>query len=144
MSTWSIGSSEHERLAITLLSGPAEDEGYDWVSARATIAAGGFRGDSNVMLTFTDLVRFQQELHTLYRELKGEAALTTVEDQVNLKLTMDKLGHIEAAGYLMDEAGVGNCLTFTLSLDQTFLKQTLSELDTAIAEAIRMTGEQSR
>ncbi len=133
MSTWSVGYSEHERLTVTLLSSPAEDEGYDWVSARAVVTAGGFQGDSNVMLTLADLIRFQQELHTLYRDLKGEAALTTIEDQISLKLTTDRLGNIEAVGHLMDSAA-GNRLSFTLNLDQTFLKQTISELDKAIAE----------
>jgi len=133
MSTWSVGYAEHERLIVTLLSSPAEDEGYDWVSARAVVAAGGFRGDCHVMLTFTDLIRFQQELHVLYRDLKGQATLKTVEDLISLKLTIDGLGNIEAVGHLMEPAA-GNRLSFTLSLDQTFLKQTISELDKAIAD----------
>ncbi|MDY6791816.1 MAG: hypothetical protein SWH54_11180 [Thermodesulfobacteriota bacterium] len=135
MSTWSIGCSELERFEVTLLSPAAKDEGYDWISARASVAVGGFRGDASLMLTLTDLIRFQQELHSLYRDLKGEAELTTVEDQVSLKLSTDGLGNISATGHLMDQAGVGNRLTFTLNLDQTFLKETISELDTAIENA---------
>ena len=136
MTRWSIGHSERERLTIELLSPPAQDEGYDWITARATITVGGFHGDTQLMITLADMIRFAEQLHPLYETLKGEAEFTTIEDQVYMKLTTDGLGHITVAGHLMDQVGVGNKLLFNVSLDQTFLKNALAELKQAI-EAVK-------
>ena len=86
------------------------------------------------MFTLADMLPFQKEFHVLYKNLKGEAVLATIEDQIRLKLTTDSLGHIKVSGHLMDQAGTGNRLTFTIDLDQTFLGHAISELDVAIAD----------
>ena len=142
MNSWSIGYSERERLLIEMLSLPAGDCGYDWISTRVIIDVGGFHGDTQVMITLTDMKRFRSQLNNLYKTLTGEAEFTTVEDQVRFKLTTDGLGHIGLNGHLMDNAGMGNRLAFSLELDQTFLQKTLSELEQAIVAAEQPVDEQ--
>jgi hypothetical protein len=132
MNTWSIGHAEKEYLRIELLSPPAKDEGYDWISARAIIDVGGFHGDTTIMITLTDMARFAQQVRSLYDTLKGEAEFRTIEDQIYIKLTTDGLGHITASGYLADQAGMGNRLSFKIEFDQTVLQKTLAELDSAV------------
>ena len=135
MTTWSIGHSENERFTVELLSPSAKDEGYDWITARAIIAVGGFHGDTQLMITLSDLIRFAEQLQRLNNKLKGEAEFTTIEDQVRIKLTTDGLGHITATGYLIDQAGTGNELRFTLDLDQTFLQETINQIEQAIKQS---------
>ncbi len=117
---------------MELLSSPAEGEGYDWISATASVVAGGFTGQTRLMITFADLKYFRNELRELQKSLKGEAEFNTIEGQIYLKLTTDGLGHINVDGYLMDEAGIGNKLIFEFGIDQTFLKQTLDEIEMCI------------
>jgi hypothetical protein len=142
MNSWSIGYSERERLLIEMLSPPADDCGYDWISTRATIDVGGFHGDTQLMITLSDMKRFRDQLQNLYKTLKGEAEFTTIEDQVRFKLTTDGLGHIGVNGHLMDNDGMGNKLTFSIGMDQTFLRKTITELEQAIATAEQSRGEQ--
>ncbi len=142
MNSWSIGYSERERLLIEMLSPPTGDCGYDWISTRVTIDVGGFHGDTQVMITLADMKRFRGQLQNLYTTLAGEAKFTTVEDQILFTLTTDGLGHIGVTGHLMDNAGMGNLLTFSLKLDQTFLQKTLSELEQAIVTAEQSVSEQ--
>lgn len=144
MNAWSIGYAERERLIIEMLSLPADDEGYDWISARATIDVGGFHGDTQLTITLADMKRFRDELQKLYKSLEGEAQFTTIEDQVRVRVAIDGLGHIKMSGHLMDNPGLGNQLTFELEMDQTFLGKTISELDEAIKTAEKPGGKPPR
>jgi hypothetical protein len=135
MNTWTIGQRQEERLSVTVLSRAAKEEGYDWVSARASIDVGGFRGDVALTITLSDMVRFAGQLRPVYETLKGQAEFRTIEDQLFLKLTIDHLGHVSVGGHLRDQAGIGNKLEFKLELDQSFLKGTLAELNKAIETA---------
>ena len=132
MTSWSIGYTERERLCLEPLSPPADDCGTDWITARATVDVGGFHGDIHLMITLADIKRFRDQLQDLYKTLRGEAEFTTIEDQIRVKLTSDRLGHITATGHLMDDVGTGNKLTFTIGLDQSFLQKTLTEVDNSI------------
>ena len=135
MNTWTIGQAERERLCVAVLSRPTEDEGYDWVSAKESIQVGGFHGEVSLTITLSDMVRFAQQLRSLYESLKVGAEFRTIEDQLYIKLATDRLGHIAGTGHLMDQAGTGNRLEFRLELDQSFLRSTLTELDKVIEAA---------
>jgi hypothetical protein len=132
MTSWSIENLQKEYLRIELLSRPAEGEGYDWISAEATIDVGGFRGRTTLKITYTDLVNFAGQVHSLYQTLQGAAEFKTIENQIKLKLTNDGLGHLTVTGHLMDQAGAGNKLIFAFDFDQTILQRTMIELDEAI------------
>jgi hypothetical protein len=131
---WSIGHSERERLQIVLLSKPADlvREGLDWVSAEASIQAGGFRGHSPLYLTRGDLDTFLAEAERLYAELSGSATFRTIEEQLEFTVQANALGQLTTHGYLMDSAGTGNKLAFHLALDQSLLKRTITELRSAL------------
>ena len=132
MTSWSLKNPQQEYLRMELLSPPAKGEGYDWISAEASIDVGGFRGRTTLMITYTDLVNFAGQVHALYQTLQGSAEFKTIEDQIKLKLTADGLGHLTVTGHLMDQAGNGNKLIFTFDFDQTILQRTMIELDEAI------------
>ena len=134
MPSWSIGHPEKERIEVVLLSPPANDCGYDWVSARAHVAVGAFRAEIPMMILASDMQRFRDALEPLYRDLRGTAEFTTIEHQIGLKVEVDRVGHIRVTGHVKDDASFGNRLTFTLEFDQTILQRTLSELSRALSE----------
>jgi hypothetical protein len=134
MPSWSIGHSERERLEVALLSSPAAEEGYDWVPARAHVAVGGFQGSTDLTIMASDMKRFHAAVESMYRRLKGEAEFTTLEDQLYIKVTVDALGHVQATGYLKDDASFGNRLCFQIAFDQSLLGRTVRELEQALAE----------
>ncbi len=138
---WSIGYQEIERLEVEILSAPDNNEVYDWVSARARINVGGFKGDTQLMICASEIKRFTEELDSLYRDLKGFAEFKTIENQLYLKLNVDYQGHIYMEGFLRDDAvgfGKSNKLSFEIEFDQTYLARTLSELKKTVTELSKM------
>ena len=135
--TFSFGHSEHERVEIEVLGYERSPVGEyfddNWLTVKATIQAGGFRGKINAAILTSDLVGFLPKLRALYEKLEGVAEFTTMERQIFLSLTGDGLGHVELNAEIMDKAGVGNCLSFTLSLDQTMLLTSINELEKIVA-----------
>ena len=131
---WSIGNESKERLEVEIQSSPANPatEGYDWISAQATIRVGSFQGQTKLSITKTDIIRFRDELLQLYETLKGMAEFTTIESLLYLKVIVDSLGHITVSGSLLDDCSFGNKLDFTIEIDQSHLKRTISELNTCL------------
>jgi len=136
---FSFGHSEHERVEIDVLgyeySSVSEYyEDGNWLTVKAAVWAGGFHGKINAAIFTDELAHFLPELRSLYDKLHGVAEFITVEGQILLRLTGDGLGHIELHGELKDQAGIGNCLTFTLHLDQTMLVNPIDELEKIMAK----------
>ena len=129
-----FGHADRESLVLSLDLPANTDSGYEWISCRAAVHAGNFQGMADLYLEAGDLKRFSQPLEGLYRTLKGEAALDTIEGQISLKLVGDGKGHIELRGTLLDRCGDGNTLKFVLQYDQTLLWQTISALRDAISQ----------
>ncbi|MBK7230640.1 MAG: hypothetical protein IPH97_17630 [Ignavibacteriales bacterium] len=65
----------------------------------------------------------------MYRDLKGGAQFSTIEDQVCFNLKMNKLGAVSIEGYLRDNFNNSNELKFTIESDQTFLFNCISEIN---------------
>jgi hypothetical protein len=136
---WSIGNVSKERLEIEIQSPPANasTEGYDWITAQARICVGCFQGQTKLSITKTDIVRFRDELLRLYETLKGIAEFTTIESQIYLKVVTDNLGHMTVSGNLSDDCSFGNQLEFTIEIDQSHLKRTISEINAYLKTADR-------
>ena len=134
MPSWSIGFPEKERLHVCLSSELFSNRGYEWLSAKVRINVGGFVGDVSMTLLFGELMRFKEQLETLFRTLRGKAELKTLEGQLHIVVEVDKLGHVTAKGELCDGAGIGNVLRFEIRFDQTLLWHTISELGEALLE----------
>jgi hypothetical protein len=134
---FTFGHSEHERVEIDVFGYERSPVGeyYDdnWLTVKAAVQAGGFYGKINAAIFTDELAGFLPKLRALYEKLEGVAEFTTMEGQILLRLTGDGLGHIELHGELEDQAGIGNCLTFTLRLDQTMLLTSINELEKVVA-----------
>jgi hypothetical protein len=101
----------------------------NWLSVKVAIQAGGFKGNYAADFRNEELARFHAALVRLYAAQEGVAAFETMEGQLSLKLTRDRLGHIAVEGIAQDDAGIGNKLHFHFGIDQTYLPALIAELD---------------
>jgi hypothetical protein len=84
-----------------------------------------FTARCDVAWQTTDLLRFQAALHALLDDLSGVARLSTLEDQVELTIRLEK-GKGTVQGRVEGHAIAA--LEFEGTTDQSFLKKTLAEL----------------
>ena len=135
---FSIGYPDKERLEITLVAAANDPkaEGYDWAKGQVRIDVGAFNGELQIDLCLSDIIRFKEQLEPVYEKLEGIAEFKTIEDQLSIRIEVDKLGHVQASGYLLDDFVAGNKLIFNISYDQTLLWHTISEIDEALFELI--------
>jgi len=133
---FSFGQSERERIEVDIMSyeraASGEYSDDNWLSVSITVRVGGFSGRVDAAIVTDELVRFADQLHRLYEALTGSAEFTTLEGQLSLTLSCDALGHITLRGEILDQAGIGNRLSFHLDLDQSFLQKSIGELDAVI------------
>src|SRR4029078_4539989 len=138
MPFFSVGYPNKERIEVTLLGPPAnpKTEGYDWIKGLVRVEVGAFRGDLEIYLCVSDMIRFKEQLEPVYQNLKGVAEFKTIEDQLAIRVEVDRLGHVQASGYLLDDFVCGNKLYFNIAYDQTLLWHTISEIDEALWELL--------
>ena len=95
---------------------------------------GAFNGELQIDLCLSDIIRFKEQLEPVHEKLEGIAEFKTIEDQLSIRIEVDKLGHVQASGYLLDDFVAGNKLIFNINYDQTLLWHTISEIDEALFE----------
>ena len=134
MPFFSIGYPDKECLVVTLLGAPTASgsEGYEWIKAVAHVEVGAFNGDLEIRIDVSDMTRFHDELEVVYRNVAGVAEFKAIEDQLYINIEVDKLGHVQASGYMIDDSVAGNKLNFNIQFDQTLLWHTISEIDEAL------------
>ena len=130
-----VGGSERERLTIEV-SGRMHFGASDYWDGNLLISpievvVGGFTGRVAAGLRAEELRAFRGGLENLYASLEGEARLDSMEDWLLLGCRGDGRGHVEISGSICDAPGVGNRLSFSLSLDQTFLPEIIWSLQEA-------------
>jgi hypothetical protein len=142
MPSFSIGYPEKERLEVTLLGVPAnpKTEGYDWTKALVHVEVGGFKGEVEIYMCVSDMIRFKEQLEPVYQNLNGVAEFQTIEGQLYIRIEADRLGHVQATGYLSDDLSSGNKLEFEIQYDQTLLWHTIAEIDEASFELSQKTA----
>jgi len=130
MSSIVIGfpKSDHIELSVLGYERPPSGEFYDdnWLSCTVAIQAGAFRGKFSANFLTSELSSLYTDLQRLYRDLRGQVLFEPLESQLELKFSCNSLGHIVVSGTAMDQAGIGNKLSFSASFDQTHLGELLS------------------
>lgn len=124
------GNGNFIRIELIGLSHESAELNWDknWITGFVKLKAGGFSGEFNAEFMTIDFIQFQEELEFLYNNLSGNANFQTLEDQVEIKISGDGLGHLEAECVVMDSAGFGNKLEFEIQFDQTFLPRITNQL----------------
>ena len=130
---FSLGKTQEERVEVEVqgyeraVSGDYHDD--NWLTAEVRIRAGRFRGKVDAAILTVELQGFLVQLRTLHETLRGVAKFETLEEQLQLTLNGDGLGHIDVTGEVADEPGIGNRLLFKLHLDQSQLGASIRELE---------------
>ena len=106
----------------------------NWIKGFVKVKAGGFNGEFNAEFMTVDFISFKTELTKLYDKLNGIASFQTLENQVDIKIKGDGIGHLNAECEVMDFAGMGNKLIFEINFDQTHIPKLLNELGKIISK----------
>ena len=101
----------------------------NWVKGFVKVKAGGFSGEFKADFMTVDFISFKNELIKLYDQLNGTATFNTFENQVEIKIVGDGIGHLKAECQVMDYAGMGNKLEFEINFDQTHIPKIVNQLE---------------
>lgn len=112
----------------------------NWIITTVTVKGGKFSGQFEAEFMTIDFEKFKQELKPLYDNLKGSATFSGLEGQLELNIVGDGLGHFDVSVVAIDQAGFGSKLSFTMSFDQTLIKELVSQLD-AITRKFPIIGD---
>jgi hypothetical protein len=115
---------------------PNSDNDWDknWIRSKITVKGGAFRGQFGCDLMTTDFELFKRELKKTYDFLKGKAEFKTLEEQIQIKIEGDGLGHFTVDCEVMDDAGTGNKLNISMAFDQTQIPDLVRHLDKIIKQ----------
>jgi len=122
-----FGFEDRESVILNLDLPAESDSGYDCISCLVHVRAGNFDARVKHLIERRDLIPFSEAAEKLYRSLKGEAVLNSLEGHIYLKLTGDGKGHIKLQGELVDR-GIENKFFLVIEYDQTLLWQSVSAL----------------
>jgi hypothetical protein len=123
------GGSEFIELRL-----PRRGASNGWFHAEVEIAVQCFSGSVTAFFDAADFQNFEKGLRPLYTTLRGTAELKPMEGQVVISLKGNGRGGIAVEGEAWSQANWQNKLQFTFEIDQTFLPQTLAQLETINAE----------
>ena len=119
------------RIDLIDFNYPYADLDWDknWISGIVKVKAGAFSGEFKTDFMTVDFVSFKNEMEKLYDKLNGIATFYTLENQVEIKIIGDGIGHLKAECEVMDYAGIGNKLKFEIDFDQTYIPKLLNQLE---------------
>ncbi|MGV3546071.1 MAG: WapI family immunity protein [Pedobacter sp.] len=128
------GNGNFVKINLIGFSHPNAELDWDknWVKVFVEVKAGAFSGEFDADLMTTDFASFRNELEELYSKLTGTATFSTLEDQVNIKVIGDGIGHLKAECYVMDSPGLGSILQFEIDFDQTYIPNVIRQIEKII------------
>jgi hypothetical protein len=132
-----FGGQDHEVLAIRVLSRAGHDSPVpdywenNWLSCQVEVRAGGFHAEVSCYFLTEDFPRLRDEIRDVYSDRATDAEFTTLEGQLEFRVTRNARGRIELFGHL-SELGNGNRLLFLLRFDQSYLPAIIRDLERLI------------
>jgi hypothetical protein len=123
-----IGNKGSDYVSIRVI-GPAP--GGLWTKTEIQVRCDGWSGTANWSFYKGELRTFAEAIRRLYRDLTGAAELQPLEPNLTLTLTGDGKGHISAEGVAMNNLPSSTALTFSFSVDQTYLMEIADRLNDA-------------
>lgn len=127
----SEGTDDFLEFKIGGRTHPASNHSYDrrWLLAGIHLQVGDFTGQVSANVTDNELHRFYTDLKTFYQTLNGQISFQPYESWFEFVFDVNKLGQVTFSGYVTDGLYQGNKLLFRIALDQTFLKDSLKQLE---------------
>ena len=105
--------------------------GYD-VSAKIKIESEGFSVNSTFYTSTGEIFSFFQKIKDCNKLLFGTAKFISYEDNLELNLIYDNLGHVEINGKYRNNSGLENVLNFEFNSDQSFISQFINDFQSTI------------
>ena len=99
-------------------------------SCSLEIFSDGFYGNTNFLVNYNDLVSFFRKIENMYKTLVGEASIKDYDFGSYLNVECDYIGKFLFNGVLISESFQE--LKFTNKIDQTYLKEFLSDFSEEI------------
>ena len=126
---------DYVRISLFDRSHPECHDYWDgnWLAASVDVQAGSFHGTVEGDIRADELVGFLEPLRRLQQTLEGTSQFETLENWLSIRATGDGIGHINVECEILDQPGIGNKLLCTLKTDQTHIRNTVAELETAVA-----------
>jgi hypothetical protein len=126
-----FGGAEFNRLelVVSAYEYPHATDYYDgnWLAVVVSVQCGGFKGSISCNLTTYEFVEFLKQTSGLLGGQKKSAEYNSLEDRIHLELREEGRGHYELLGMLRGD-DLTTKLNFKLTLDQTQLRRTASEI----------------
>ncbi len=124
------GNGNSIKIELLGLNNPNAELGYDanWIGGNVSVKAGAFFGKFKADFITSDFPSFKNQLEKLYENLNGFAEFYTLENQVEIKIKGDGIGHLNAVCEVVDFPGDGNELKFHIEFDQTHLLLIIKQL----------------
>lgn len=98
------------------------------------IRSGNFTGKGSVIFSSLDILSFYNELMICYESLCGSAKLIASRDcHFELDVIFDKHGKVICSGHFDESWESNHQLKFRYQSDQTFFRETLTELKTILS-----------
>ncbi len=122
------------RIEPISLTFPKADLDWDrnWIKTNVTVKGGVFSGQFAAEFMTTDFEIFKQQLKKLDNDFNATATFEPLEQQLVLKIKGDGLGHFEVDCEATPEPHLGQSLTFSISFEQTQIKEYVRQLDRII------------
>ncbi len=104
-----------------------KEYGEGWLQAMIYFDQDGFTAGFKISLMLNDLYAFIDQLKPFQKSLTGQAVFCNIEDNINLILSTDGLGHIAVNGTLRHTNNPDLKTSFVIHTDQTFLPALILE-----------------
>ena len=106
------------------------DYDNNFIKCKIYVSGGAFSGEYSANLLTTDFEIFKHQLNSLYNNLNGSAEFSTLEDEINIKIKGDGIGHFNSVITCFDFPGIySSKLVFGIDFDQTFIKTIVRQIN---------------
>jgi hypothetical protein len=128
------GGADFIGIAITRRPYPNGDNPYDlnWLNTTIRVRFGAFSGTFDAYLLTWDFQLMLEGFKSVYADQNHCFTYEALEQQISFTVKGDEIGHISLEGKVMDQAGIGNELSFEMSLDQSYLPEIIVQLEALI------------
>lgn len=103
----------------------------DYFTFNIKIKSGEFSGASNFCIARENIVSIIENLSEMYTELKGYCEINDCDSDANIKMKMDKYGHVFVFGQI-GGSHEEHSMKFRFNTDQTVLNRLIKMLKTIL------------
>jgi hypothetical protein len=111
----------------------AEDQDdANWLRCEVAVKVGPFAGTFKAAFTTYDLIAFSERLRSAVTTLAGSVSFQNTEGDIDLDIALDKRGGAVIKGRANPNGLLETFLQFRLDSDQSYLTQTLGQLEAVL------------